>query len=67
MATLDFEKPIIELEHKINDLRQMGSKRVTLEPEIKRLESKLEKLKNDVYNNMTHWQRIQIARHPKRP
>jgi acetyl-CoA carboxylase carboxyl transferase subunit alpha len=67
MATLDFEKPILELEHKINDLRQMGSKRVTLEPEIKRLESKLEKLKDDVYKNMTPWQRIQIARHPKRP
>jgi len=67
MATLDFEKPILELENKINDLRQMGSKRVTLEPEIKRLESKLEKLKNDVYSNMTSWQRIQIARHPKRP
>ena len=67
MATLDFEKPILELEHKINDLRQMGSKRVTLEPEIKRLESKLQKLKNDVYNNMTPWQRVQIARHPKRP
>jgi acetyl-CoA carboxylase carboxyl transferase subunit alpha len=67
MATLDFEKPILELEHKINDLRQMGSKRVTLEPEIKRLEAKLDKLKNDVYNNMTPWQRVQIARHPKRP
>jgi len=67
MATLDFEKPILELEHKINDLRLMGSKRVTLEPEIKRLESKLEKLKNDIYNNMTSWQRVQIARHPKRP
>ena len=67
MAILDFEKPILELEHKIDDLRRMGSKRVTLEPEIKRLESKLEKLKNDVYNNMTPWQRVQIARHPKRP
>jgi len=67
MATLDFEKPILELEHKIEDLRLMGSKRVTLEPEIKRLESKLEKIKNDVYNNMTPWQRVQIARHPKRP
>ncbi|MDE1921018.1 MAG: acetyl-CoA carboxylase carboxyltransferase subunit alpha [Candidatus Omnitrophica bacterium] len=67
MATLDFEKPILDLEHKIDDLRQMGSKRVTLEPEIKRLEAKLEKLKNDVYKNMTPWQRVQIARHPKRP
>jgi acetyl-CoA carboxylase carboxyl transferase subunit alpha len=67
MSKLDFEKPIIELEAKINDLRQMGSKRVTLEPEIKRLESKLEKLKHDVYTNLSAWQRVQIARHPGRP
>ncbi len=67
MANLDFEKPIVELEHKIEDLRKMGSKRVTLEPEIKRLESKLEKLKEDIYNRLTPWQRVQIARHPKRP
>ena len=45
---MDFEKPIVELEHKIEDLRKMGSKRVTLEPEIKRLEAKVEKLKNDI-------------------
>lgn len=67
MANLDFEKPIVELEHKIEDLRKMGSKRVTLEPEIKRLESKVKKLKEDIYNNLSPWQRIQIARHPKRP
>ncbi len=67
MATMDFEKPILELEHKINDLRSMGSKRVTLEPEIKRLESKVEKLKADIYGNLTPWQRVQIARHTKRP
>jgi acetyl-CoA carboxylase carboxyl transferase subunit alpha len=67
LSKLDFEKPIIELEAKINDLRQMGSKRVTLEPEIKRLESKLEKLKHDIYDNLSSWQRIQIARHPGRP
>ncbi|MEI7998167.1 MAG: acetyl-CoA carboxylase carboxyltransferase subunit alpha [Candidatus Omnitrophota bacterium] len=67
MSKLDFEKPINELEAKINDLRQMGSKKVTLEPEIKRLESKLEKLKNDIYTNLSAWQRVQIARHPGRP
>ena len=43
MSKLDFEKPIIELEAKIEDLRKMGSKKVTLEPEIKKLETKLEK------------------------
>ena len=67
MSKLDFEKPIIELENKINDIRKMSSKKVTLEPEIKRLETKLEKLKNDIYNNLSAWQRVQIARHPGRP
>ncbi len=64
---MDFEKPIVELEKKIEELRKMGSKRVTLEPEIKRLESKLDKLKKDIYQNLTTWQRVQIARNPKRP
>jgi len=64
---LDFEKPIVDLENKIEELRKMGSKRVTLEPEIKRLESKLDKLKKDIYQHLTTWQRVQIARNPKRP
>lgn len=64
---MDFEKPIVELENKIEELRKMGSKRVTLEPEIKRLESKLDKIKKDIYQNLTTWQRVQIARHPNRP
>ncbi len=64
---MDFEKPIVDLEIKIEELRKMGSKRVTLEPEIKRLESKLDKLKKDIYQNLSTWQRIQIARNPKRP
>ena len=64
---LDFEKPIVELEQKIDELRRMGSKRVTLEPEIKRIEQKLDKLKDDIYNHLTAWQRVQIARHPQRP
>lgn len=67
MSQLDFEKPIVDLEAKIEDLRKMSSKRVTLEPEIKRLEAKLEKLKTEVYDNLTPWQRVQIARHPHRP
>ncbi len=67
MANLDFEKPIVELESRIEDLRKMGSRRVTLEPEIKRLETKLAKLKDDVYAHLDPWQRVQIARHPKRP
>ena len=67
MAALDFEKPIVDLETRIEDLRKMGPRRVTLEPEIKRLETKLAKLKDDVYAHLDSWQRVQIARHPKRP
>ncbi len=68
MAGLDFEKPIQELEAKIKELRNFGSDRkVNLEPEIKKLEQKLEKMKSEVYNNLTPWQRVQIARHPHRP
>lgn len=67
---LDFEKPIFELQHKLDDLRQhpethaMG---ISLEEEIRRIEVKLEETRRHVYANLTPWQRIQLARHPKRP
>ena len=68
MSILDFERPIIELETKVNELRNFGtSKKINLEPEIKKLEQKLEKMKAEIYNNLTDWQRVQIARHPRRP
>jgi len=65
---LDFEKPIIELERKIDELRRLSSDRnMDLSSEIKKLEEKLEKVKKDIYENLTPWQHVQIARHPKRP
>jgi len=65
---LDFEKPIIELERKIEDLRKFTSdERINLSEEIKHLEQKLEKVKKDVFKNLTPWQKVQIARHPQRP
>ena len=68
MNILDFEKPIVELEFKIEELRNFGEdKNITLEPEIKKLEEKLEKMKADIYDRLTIWQRVQIARHPDRP
>lgn len=68
MAGLSFEKPILELEHKIEELKHFGSdKKIDLSSEIRRLEDKLEKLKRDIYGNLTAWQRVQIARHPQRP
>jgi len=65
---LDFEKPVLELEKKIEELRKLSSaEKMNLSGEIKKLEEKLEKLKKDVYDNLTPWQRVQIARYPKRP
>jgi len=68
MLTLDFEKSICELESKIKGLRAFGSdKKVNLEPEIKKLEQKLNQMRQEVYSNLSDWQRVQIARHPARP
>ena len=68
MNGLDFEKPILELEAKIQELRHLGSdKDINLNPELKKMEQKLEKLKEEIYNKLTSWQRVQIARHPQRP
>ena len=65
---LDFELPILELERKIEELRNFTSKEdIDLTPEIKRLEEKLEQVRKDIFENLTPWQRVQIARHPKRP
>ncbi len=68
MSNLDFDKPIVELEAKINEFRNFGSHRnINIVPEIKKLEQKLEKMKADIYSKLSPWQRVQIARHPRRP
>ncbi len=63
---LDFEKPIIELENKINEMKKM-SEELDLGEQITILENKVDDLKLQVYKNLTRWQRVQIARHPERP
>jgi len=68
MVALDFEKPIIELERKINELKKFTSdKEIDLTGEIVRLEEKLGRLRKDIYGKLTAWQRVQISRHPYRP
>lgn len=65
---LEFEKPIIELEEKINGLKEMGgSGSVDLSSEIHNLEKKLGDVKREIFVNLTPWQRVQLARHPLRP
>ncbi|MCI5046178.1 MAG: acetyl-CoA carboxylase carboxyltransferase subunit alpha [Aquisalinus sp.] len=65
---LDFEKPIAELEGRINDLRQMDTAEdVNVSDEIKRLEGRAEKLVSDTYAKLTRWQKTSVARHASRP
>lgn len=65
---LDFEKPILELERKIEELKKFtSSEKIDLSSEIRKLDDRLDKLKREIFDNLTPWQRVQIARHPKRP
>jgi acetyl-CoA carboxylase carboxyl transferase subunit alpha len=65
---LDFEKPIVELERKIEELKNLTeTEHIDLTSEIKQLTQRLAKLKREVFENLTAWQRVQIARHPQRP
>lgn len=65
---LDFEKPLIELEAKIEELVKFSTEKgIDLSDEIKTLQNKAENLKKEIYGNLTPWQRITIARHPERP
>lgn len=66
---LDFERPIFELERKLDEMRSFAQedKTVDLSAEIKALESRVDELRQSIYRNLTSWQRVQIARHPLRP
>lgn len=64
---LDFEKPIVDLEIKIGELREYSTENVDFSSEIKKLEKKADKLKREIYTNLTRWQRTQLARHANRP
>lgn len=67
-TVLEFEKPIVELQQKIEEMRGLSAAGdVDIEDEIRRLEDKLEKLYEKVYSDLTRWQRVQLARHPDRP
>lgn len=63
---LDFEKPVYELEKKIEEMRKY-SDNLDIAREIGKLEKKVDQLRNTVYKDLTRWQRVQLARHPDRP
>jgi acetyl-CoA carboxylase carboxyl transferase subunit alpha len=67
---LDFEKPIFELQKKLEELRkhpETHSMDVSFEEEIAQMEKKIAETSRQIFSNLTPWQRIQLARHPKRP
>ncbi len=69
IIALDFERPIIELEAKISEIRSLNQahQNVDLDEEIKSLEEKRDGLMREIFSSLTSWQRVQLARHPKRP
>ena len=68
---LEFEKPIVELQNKLDELKKHPEKMKSLgldfDQEIKQMERKIEDTRKQIYSNLTAWQRVQLARHPKRP
>ena len=66
---LDFEKPLVELEQKLDEMRAFDAEdaKIDLSREIAALEARANELRASIYRNLTRWQRVQIARHPMRP
>src|SRR5437764_921934 len=67
---LDFEKPIVELQAKLEELRkhpETHSLGISFEEEVSLIEKKIEETKRQIFLNLSAWDRIKIARHPKRP
>lgn len=65
---LEFEKPIVDLRHKINELKRLTqASDIDLTAEISTLEKRLATLEDDIYGNLKPWDRVQMARHPNRP
>src|SRR4051795_8571876 len=65
---LDFEKPIYELQRRLQEIRDHSDEHnVDLDSEIEAMQAKIEALRREIYDNLTAWQRVQIARHVQRP
>src|SRR5205807_4041541 len=64
---LDFEKPLAEIEAKIEKLTSAGQGQSGMQDDLRKLREKLYKLQAEIYAGLTPWQRTQVARHPQRP
>jgi acetyl-CoA carboxylase carboxyl transferase subunit alpha len=66
--TLDFEKPIFELQRRLQEIREHSDEHdVDLDSEVEAMQAKIESTRREIYDNLTAWQRVQIARHVQRP
>ena len=66
--SLDFEKPIIKLEEKLTQIKELASKSgKNLDDEALSIEKKINDLKKDIFSKLTRWQKVQLSRHPNRP
>ena len=65
---LDFEKPILELQRRLQDLKNHSNEHeIDFEREVASMETKIRETRREIYDNLTAWQRVQIARHVQRP
>ncbi|MDD5201139.1 MAG: acetyl-CoA carboxylase carboxyltransferase subunit alpha [Terrimicrobiaceae bacterium] len=65
---LDFERPVVELEHKLDDIKKhLQGQDINLDPEVRDIGAKIEATRREIYENLNAWQRVQIARHIQRP
>ncbi len=65
---LDFERPIVELEKKISDMKDFAAgANLQLDDEIASLQQKVDKMREDIFSGLSRWQKVLLARHPRRP
>jgi acetyl-CoA carboxylase carboxyl transferase subunit alpha len=68
LQPLDFEKPILELQRRLDEIREHSDRHdVDIDSEVEAMEAKIDATRREIYENLSAWQRVQIARHVQRP
>lgn len=67
MAHLEFEKPLVDLEQRIDNLKSLSGSEQGIDSQIRKLEQRARKLQRDIYEDLSIWQKVQLSRHPDRP
>ena len=65
--TLDFERPVSELENQIAELKKATHQNIDISHEIEALQAKANRMLEEIYTKLTPWERTQLSRHPARP